>query len=158
MEALGRAIFIALNCVENCFSIARFYRPGTILEKFSDDPGISVMVPAAHRLKIWVQIRAQFSLLGAPSACLRYWGLPRIPRKSFVFHWPLASHGGSHRFESYSAHQINSLAALPHSLSTTWAQLLQAARNAQLCFSLCRRCRLYVSVSGDAHRLCLIRL
>jgi hypothetical protein len=25
MEALGRAIFIALNCLENCFSIARFY-------------------------------------------------------------------------------------------------------------------------------------
>ena len=43
-------------------------RRGTILEKFSGDPGISVMVPAAHRLTIWVQIWAQFSLLGAPSA------------------------------------------------------------------------------------------
>jgi hypothetical protein len=46
MEALGRAILIALNSLGNCFSIPRFYA-GDDLGKFSGDPGISVMVPAA---------------------------------------------------------------------------------------------------------------
>jgi hypothetical protein len=39
MEALGRAIFIALKCLGNCFSMARFYT-GDDLEKFSGDPEI----------------------------------------------------------------------------------------------------------------------
>ena len=61
------------------------------------------MVPAAHRPKIWVQIWAQFSLLGAPSALFTLLG---ITEDSSEVHWPLASHGGSHRFESYSAHHF----------------------------------------------------
>jgi hypothetical protein len=62
--------------------------PGTILEKFSGDPGISVMVPAAHRLKIWVQIWAQFSLLGAPSALFTLLGITEDSSEVLCF--PLA--------------------------------------------------------------------
>ena len=62
--------------------------PGTILEKFSGDPRISVMVPAAHRLKIRVQIWAQFSLLGAPSALFTLLGITEDSSEVLCF--PLA--------------------------------------------------------------------
>jgi hypothetical protein len=82
------AIFVALNCLENRFSLARFYA--------GDDLGeilwcsISVMVPAAHRLKIWVQIWAQFSLLGAPSALFTLLGITEDA--SEVSYAPLVTH------------------------------------------------------------------
>ena len=87
------------------------------------------MVPAAHRLKSGYKSghSSLYWVLQVP--CLRYWGLPRIPRKSFVFHWPLASHGGSHRFESYSAHQINNLATLSQNLAPL--TVINERRNAQ---------------------------
>jgi len=100
-----------VNCLENCFSIAGS-TPGTILEKFSGDPGISVMVPAAHRLKIWVQIWAQFSLLGAPSVLFTLLGITEDSSEVLCFPLAvslLASHGGSHSFESYSAHHFKHL-------------------------------------------------
>jgi hypothetical protein len=87
MEALGRAIFIALNCLENCFSIARFYA-GDDLGEIRGDRGISVMVPAAHRLKIWVQIWAQLLLLGAPSALFTLLGITEDSSEVLCF--PLA--------------------------------------------------------------------
>jgi hypothetical protein len=46
------------------------------------------MVPAAHRLKIWVQIWAQFSLLGAPSALFTLLGITEDSSEVLCF--PLA--------------------------------------------------------------------
>jgi len=46
------------------------------------------MVPAAHRLKIWVQIWAQFSLPGAPSALFTLLGVTED--SSEVLRFPLA--------------------------------------------------------------------
>jgi hypothetical protein len=88
MEALGRVIFIALNCLEKLLQYCPGSTPGTISEKFSGDPGISVMVPAAHRLKIWVQIWAQFSLLDAPSALFPLLGITEDSSEVLCF--PLA--------------------------------------------------------------------
>jgi hypothetical protein len=59
---LGRAIFDCFELSGELLQHCPGSTPGTILEKFSGDPGISVMVPAAHRLRIWVQIWAQFLL------------------------------------------------------------------------------------------------
>jgi hypothetical protein len=46
-----------------------------------DNPGISVMVPAAHHLKIWVQI----SLLGARSALFTLLGITEDSSGSPLF-------------------------------------------------------------------------
>jgi hypothetical protein len=67
------------------------------------------MVPAAHRLKIWVQIWAQFSLPGAPSALFTLLGITEDSSEVLCFPLAVSSHGGSHRFESYSAHRLNQL-------------------------------------------------
>lgn len=85
---IGQGYFIALKLSGELLQHCPGSTPGTILEKFSGDPGISVIVPAAHRLKIWVQIWAQFSLLGAPSALFTLLGITEDSSEVLCF--PLA--------------------------------------------------------------------
>jgi len=65
-------------------------RRGTILEKFSGDPGISVMVASRSPSKNLGTNLGTVLVTGCSKCPVYAWGLPRILRRSFVFRWPLA--------------------------------------------------------------------